>query len=42
MRVAGNDDFVMKCRNSPGQRRLAPGERLRIGWSPEDCRALDA
>lgn len=42
MRVAGSDDFVMKCRNSPGQRRLAPGERLRVGWLPEDCRALDA
>ena len=32
LRVAGNDDFVMKCRNSVGQRRLAAGERLQIGW----------
>jgi putative spermidine/putrescine transport system ATP-binding protein len=42
MRVAGNDEFVMKCRNAQGQRRLRPGEHVRIGWSPEDCRALDA
>jgi putative spermidine/putrescine transport system ATP-binding protein len=42
MRVAGNDDFVMKCRNSVDQRKLVPGERLRVGWLPQDCRALDA
>jgi putative spermidine/putrescine transport system ATP-binding protein len=42
MRVAGTDEFVMKCRNAVGQRRLAPGEHVRIGWLPEDCRALDA
>ena len=42
MRVAGNEDFVMKCRNAQGQRRLSPGETVRIGWLPEDCRALDA
>ena len=42
MRVAGNDEFIMKCRNSPGQRRLAPGERVRLGWLASDCRALDA
>ena len=42
MRVAGNENFVMKCRNAQGQRRLHPGEHVRIGWSPEDCRALDA
>ncbi len=42
LRVAGTDDFVMKCRNAADQRRLAPGERVRIGWMPEDCRALDA
>ena len=41
MRVAGNDDFVMKCRNSPGQRRLAPGERIAVGWLARDCRALE-
>ncbi len=42
LRVAGSDDFVMKCRNSVGQVKLARGERVRIGWLPQDCRALDA
>ena len=41
MRVAGNDNFVMKCRNSVGQRKLEPGERLPIGWAAQDARALD-
>jgi len=42
LRVAGNDDFVVKTRNAPDQRRLKPGETIKIGWMPEDCRALDA
>lgn len=42
LRVAGKDDFVMKCRNAPDQRRLSPGEVIDIGWLPQDCRALDA
>ena len=40
--VAGRNDFVMKYRNAPDQRRLKKGEEIRIGWLPEDCRALDA
>ena len=40
--VAGNDDFVIKTRNAPDQRRMTPGEMIEIGWRPEDCRALDA
>jgi putative spermidine/putrescine transport system ATP-binding protein len=42
LRVAGNDNFVVKSRNAAGQVKLAPGERLSIGWLPSDCRALDA
>lgn len=42
LRVAGNDDFIVKTRNAPDQRRLKPGEILDIGWRPQDCRALDA
>ncbi|MFW5654633.1 MAG: ABC transporter ATP-binding protein [Roseicyclus sp.] len=42
LRVAGRDDFIMKTRNAPDQRRLKPGERIEIGWRPQDCRALDA
>jgi putative spermidine/putrescine transport system ATP-binding protein len=42
MRVAGRDDFVMKCRNTAGQKKLAPGDKVTIGWAPQDARALDA
>jgi putative spermidine/putrescine transport system ATP-binding protein len=42
LRVAGNDDFIIKTRNAPDQRRLKPGEMIEIGWRPQDCRALDA
>lgn len=42
LKVAGNDDFVMKYRNAPDAVRLVPGTRIRVGWRPEDCRALDA
>ena len=42
LRVAGNEDFIVKTRNAPDQRRLQPGEQLEIGWLPSDCRALDA
>ncbi|MBK0326071.1 ABC transporter ATP-binding protein [Rhodobacteraceae bacterium F11138] len=42
LRVAGNEDFVIKTRNAPDQVRLRPGTQIEIGWLPEDCRALDA
>ena len=42
LRVAGRDDFIIKTRNAPDQRRLTPGEHIKIGWRPQDCRALDA
>jgi putative spermidine/putrescine transport system ATP-binding protein len=41
LKVAGRDDFIIKTRNAPDQRRLQPGEEIEIGWLPEDCRALD-
>jgi putative spermidine/putrescine transport system ATP-binding protein len=41
LRVAGTDDFVIKNRNTIDQRRLTPGEKVRIGWAPQDARALD-
>jgi putative spermidine/putrescine transport system ATP-binding protein len=41
LRVAGNDNFVMKFRNTIGQTRLHPGQTIRIGWHPQDARALD-
>ncbi|GAA6191100.1 ABC transporter ATP-binding protein [Phaeobacter sp. NW0010-22] len=42
LRVAGNDEFVIKTRNAPDQVRLQPGTQIEIGWLSEDCRALDA
>ncbi|WP_425071867.1 ABC transporter ATP-binding protein [Sagittula sp. S175] len=42
LRVAGNDDFVIKTRNAPDQVKLQPGTMIDIGWLPRDCRALDA
>jgi len=42
LRVGGNDEFIVKTRNAPDQRRLTPGETIEIGWMPDDCRALDA
>lgn len=42
LKVADNDEFIVKARNSPDQSRLTPGETIKIGWLPKDCRALDA
>ncbi|RMH47907.1 MAG: ABC transporter ATP-binding protein [Alphaproteobacteria bacterium] len=42
LRVAGNEDFIIKTRNAPDQKRLEPGQVIEIGWLPQDCRALDA
>ena len=41
LRVAGKDDFIIKTRNAPDQQRLQPGQKIKIGWLAEDCRALD-
>ncbi len=42
LKVAGNDDFIVKTRNAPDQVRLNPGEIIEIGWLAADYRALDA
>ena len=41
LRVAGSEDFVIKSRNTQGQRVLSPGEKIKVGWHPQDARALD-
>ena len=41
LRVAGSDDFVMKMRNTLGQTRLSQGQKINVGWHPQDARALD-
>ena len=42
LKVAGNENFIMKTRNAPDQVRHRPGDVIEIGWLPKDCRALDA
>ena len=42
LKVAGNDEFIIKTRNAPDQTRLQPGQQIEIGWLASDCRALDA
>jgi putative spermidine/putrescine transport system ATP-binding protein len=41
LHVAGTDDFVMKMRNTLGQTKLSPGQKIKVGWHPQDARALD-
>ena len=41
LKVAGNENFIMKSRNAPDQVRHKPGEVIEIGWLAKDCRALD-
>ena len=41
LKVAGNENFIMKSRNAPDQVRHKPGSTIEIGWMPNDCRALD-
>lgn len=41
LKVAGNEDFIMKTRNAPDQIRHKRGDKIQIGWLPKDCGALD-
>ena len=41
MEVAGNDEFIVKVPNSAGNKPLAEGAQVKVGWKAEDCRALD-
>ena len=41
LRLAGSDDFVIKMRNTLGQTKLTTGEKIKVGWHPQDARALD-
>jgi putative spermidine/putrescine transport system ATP-binding protein len=41
LRVAGSEEFVMKMRNTLGQSKLSPGQGIKVGWHPQDARALD-
>jgi len=39
--VLGHDDFIVKIPNSADHARLEEGDTVNIGWTAEDCRALD-
>lgn len=40
--VCGHDDFIVKIPNSAVHAHLREGETVNIGWTAEDCRALDS
>ena len=39
--VCGHDDFIVKVPNTEKVKIPSPGEELNLGWSANDCRALD-
>jgi putative spermidine/putrescine transport system ATP-binding protein len=41
LKVAGSEDFVMKMRNTLAQTKLTQGQKINVGWHPQDARALD-
>jgi putative spermidine/putrescine transport system ATP-binding protein len=40
--VCGHDDFIVKIPNSSDHASLVEGDAVKVGWTMEDCRALDA
>ncbi len=41
-KVCGNNEFIVKVPNAAGQVVPKKGEKVKFGWTVEDCRALDA
>ena len=39
--LLGNDDFILKVPNASSDLNLNVGDKLDLGWSSHDCRALD-
>ncbi len=39
--VCGNDEFIVKVPNAAGRLKIDKGEKINVGWTAEDCRALD-
>lgn len=39
--VCGHDDFIVKVPNASSHAQLSEGNSVKIGWTIEDCRALD-
>ncbi len=42
MHVCGHDGFIVKIPNSSSHAQLQEGAVVKVGWTMEDCRALDA
>ena len=40
--VCGSSEFIVKIPNLVGHGAVIEGDRIRIGWTPTDCRVLDA
>ena len=36
-----HDEFIVKVPNAAGRLRIGKGETINVGWTSEDCRALD-
>ncbi len=41
LKVCGSSDFIAKIPNVVGHGAVLEGDRIRIGWTPTDCRVLD-
>ena len=39
--VCGNDEFIVKVPNAAGRIKIGKSEKINVGWTAEDCRALD-
>ena len=39
--VCGRSDFIVKIPNMVGHGAVIEGDRVRVGWTPTDCRVLD-
>jgi putative spermidine/putrescine transport system ATP-binding protein len=42
VRLCGNDEFIIKIPNASNHASLSVGETVKVGWTVDDCRALDA
>jgi putative spermidine/putrescine transport system ATP-binding protein len=40
--VCGNDEFIVKIHNNHDHLIVNKGQQIQLGWSSNDCRALDA
>ncbi len=41
LEVCGRKDFIAKIPNTVGHGAVLEGDRIRVGWTPTDCRALN-